>query len=263
LILAIREKYDNKINMIEKELANVQKCLQYDTSLVPERVEHSKLKRPTDVQPTGSRVQNISTDTSPVPEREEHCRLKKPTSAAPTNGSRSQNTSTDTSPVPEREEHCKLKKPRGQNTSTDQTRRIFRDAKLELGQILQSQVWERSPREQRMTEAAFLTIGSRSRIREKSLGKSKNQTVAQPTGSRSVSTDPTGSKRVSTDPTGSRRVSTNPTGSRSVSTDHTGSSSTDQTGCGGQNPSTNHMRRLLQNAKLDLVQMLQRSTSAP
>ena len=211
--------------MIEKELANVQKCLQYDTSLVPERVEHSKLKRPTVAQPTGSRVQNTSTDTSPVPEREEHCRLKKPTSAAPTNGSRSQNTSTDTSPVSEKEEHCKFKKPRGQNTSTDQTRRIFRDAKLELGQILQSQVWERSPREQRMTEAAFLTIGSRSRTREKSFGKSKNQTVAQPTGSRN--------------------------------------SSTDQTGCGSQNPPTDHMRRLLKNAKLDLVQILQRSTSVP
>ena len=242
MILAIREKYDNKINVIEKELANVQKCLQYDTSLVPERVEHSKLKRPTIAQPSGSRVQNTSTDTSPVPEREEHCRLKK---------------------------------PRGQNTSTDQTRRIFRDAKSELGQILQSQVCERSPREQRMTEAAFLTIGSRSRTREKSFGKSINQTVAQPTRSRNVSTDPTGSRKpigsrsVSTGPTGSRSVSTDPAGSRkptgirSVSTEHTGSSSTDQTGCGGQNPSTNHMRRLLQNAKLDLVQILQRSTSVP
>ena len=221
--------------MIEKEIDNVQKCLQYDTSLVPERVEHSKLKRPTVAQPTGSRVQNTSTDTSPVPEREEHCRLKKPTSAAPTNGSRSQNTSTDTSPVPERKEHCKLKKPRGQNTSTDQTRKILRDAKLELGQILQSQVCERSPREQRMTEAAFLTIGSRSRTTAKSFGKSRNQTVAQPNGSKSVSTDHTGSR----------------------------SSSTDQTGCGGQNPSTDHMRRLLQNAKLDLVQILQQSTSVP
>ena len=118
MILAIREKYDNKINVIEKELANVQKCLQYDTSLVPERVEHSKLKRPTVAQSTGSMVQNTATDTSPVPEREEHCRLKMPTSAAPTNESRSQNTSTDTSPVPERKEHSKLKKPRGQNTST-------------------------------------------------------------------------------------------------------------------------------------------------
>ena len=249
--------------MIEKEMANVQKCLQYDTSLVPEReehsrlkrptvaqpirskvqntstdtipvperVKHSKLKRPTVAQPTGNRVQNASTDTTPVPEREEHCRLKKPTSAAPTNGSRRQNTSTDTSPVPERKEHSKLKKPRGQNTSTDQTRRILQDAKSELGQILQSQVCERSPREQRMTEAAFLTIGSRSRTRERSFSKSKNQL----------------------------------TGNRSISTDHTGSrsSSTDQTGCGDQNPSTDHMRRLLQNAKLDLVQMLQRSTSAP
>jgi hypothetical protein len=249
--LTIREKYDNKINMIEKELANVQKCLQYDTSLVPERVKHSKLKRPTVAQPSGSWLQNASPDTNPVPEREEHCRLKMPTSFALTNGSRSQNTSTDTSPVPERKEHCKLKKPRGQNTSTDQTRRIFRDAKSELGQILQSQVWERSPREQRMTEAAFLTIGSRSRTREKSFSKSKNQTVTQPAESRSVSTNPTGSRK--------------PTGSRSVSTDHTGSrnSSTDQTGCGGQNSSTDHMRRLLQNAKLDLVQILKRSTSVP
>ena len=119
--------------------------------------------------------------------------------------------------------------------STHQTSRTLRDAKSELGQILQSQVCERSPREQRMTEAAFLTIGSRSRTREKSFGKSKNQTVAQPTGSRSVSTDHTGSR----------------------------SSSTDQTRCGGQNPSTDHMRRLLQNAKLDLVQILQRSTSVP
>ena len=210
------------MNMIEKELANVQKCLQYDTSLVPE-----------------------------------HCRLKKPTSVAPTNGSRSQNTSTDTCPVPEREEHCKLKKPRGQNTSTDQTKRILRDAKLELGQILQSQVCERSPREQRMTEATFLTIGNRSRTKEKSFVKAKNQTVTQPTRSRNVSTDPTGSRKpteirsVSTDPTGSRK----PTGSRS--------SSTDQTGCGSQNPSTDHMRRLLQNAKLDLVQILKRSTSVP
>ena len=229
--MAIREKYDNKLNVIEKEMANVQKCLQYDTSLVPEKVEHSKLKRPTVAQPTGSRVQNTFTDTSPVSEREEHCELRKPTSVAPTNGSRSQNTSTDTSPVPEREEHSKLKEASGQNTSTDQTRRILRDAKFELGQILQSQVCERSPREQRMTEAAFLTIGSRSRTRE----KSKNQTVAKPTGSRSVSTDHTGSR----------------------------SSSTDQTGCGGQNPSTDHMRRILQNAKLDLVQILQRSTSVP
>ena len=127
----------------------------------------------------------------------------------------------------------------------------MRDAKLELGQILQSQVCERSPREQRMTEAAFLTIGNRSRTREKSFGKSKNQTVAQPTGSRKVSTDPTGSRK----PTGSRSVSTDPTGSRSSSTDHTGS--------GSQNPSTDHMRRLLQNAKLDLVQILKRSTSVP
>ena len=256
------------MNMIEKELANVQKCLQYDTSLVPE-----------------------------------HCRLKKPTSVAPTNGSRSQNTSTDTCPVPEREEHCKLKKPRGQNTSTDQTRRILRDAKLDIVQILQSQVCERSPREQKMTEATFLTIGNRSRTKEKSFGKAKNQTVTQPTRSRNISTDPTGSRKptgsrsVSTDhtgsrkptvrtreksfcksksqtvaqPTGKRSVSTdptgsrNPTGSRSVSTYHTGnrSSSTDQNGCGGQNPSTDHMRRLLQNAKLDLVQILKRSTSVP
>ena len=252
--------------MIEKEMANIQKCLHYDTSPIPERLEHSKLKRPTVAQPTGSRVQNTPTDTSLVPEREEHFKFKKPTSVAPTNGSRSQNTSTDTSPVPQREEHCNLKKPRGQNTSTDQTRRILRDAKLELGQILQSQVCERSPREQRMTEAAFLTIGSRSRTRDKSLGKSKNP-VAQPTGSRNVSTDPTGSRKptgsrsISTDPTGSRK----PTGCRSVSTDHTGnrSSSTDQNGCGGQNPSTDHMRRLLQNAKLDLVQILKRSTSVP
>ena len=196
--------------MIENEMANIQKCLHYDSSPIPERVEHSKLKRPTVAQPTGSR---------------------------------------------------------GQNTSTDQTRRILQNAKLELGQILQSQVCERSPREQRMTEAAFLTIGSRSRTREKSFGKSKNQTVAQPTGNRKVSTDPTGSRNptgsrsISTDPTGSRK----PTGCRSVSTDHTGSrnSFTDQTGCGGQNPSTDHMRRLLQNAKLDLVQILKRSTSVP
>ena len=247
--------------MIEKELANVQKCLQYDTSLVPERMEQSKLKRPTVAQPTGNRVQNASTDTTPVPEREEHFRLKKPTSVAPTNGSRSQNTSSDTSPVPERKEHCKLKKPMGQNTSTDRTRRIFRDAKSELGQILQIQVFERSPREQRMTEAAFLTIGSRSRTKEKSFGKSKNQAVVQPTRSRNVSTGPTGTRSVSTDPTGIRK----PSGSRSVSTDHIGSrnSSTDQTGCGSQNPSTDHMRRLLQNAKLDLVQILKRSTSVP
>ena len=57
MILAIREKYDNKLNMIEKEMANVQKYLQYDqeydTSLVPERLEHSKLKNP--------RGQNTST----------------------------------------------------------------------------------------------------------------------------------------------------------------------------------------------------------
>ena len=216
--------------MIEKEMANVQKCLQYDTSLVPEREEHSRLKRPTVAQPTGSKVQNTSTDTIQVPERVKHSKLKRPTVAQPTR-SRVQNTSTDTSPVPERKEHSKLKKPRGQNTSTDQTRRILQDAKSELGQILQSQVCERSPREQRMTEAAFLTIGSRSRTRERSFSKSKNQL----------------------------------TGNRSISTDHTGSrsSSTDQTGCGDQNPSTDHMRRLLQNAKLDLVQMLQRSTSAP
>jgi hypothetical protein len=228
--LSIREKYDNKLNMIEKEIANVQKCLQYDTSLVPEREEHSRLKRPTVAQPIRSKVQNTSTDTIPVPERVKHSKLKRPTVAQPT-GSRVQNTSTDTSPVPERKEHSKLKKPRGQNTSTDQTRRILQDAKSELGQILQSQVCERSPREQRMTEAAFLTIGSRSRTRERSFSKSKNQL----------------------------------TGNRSISTDHTGSrsSSTDQTGCGDQNPSTDHMRRLLQNAKLDLVQMLQRSTSAP
>ena len=216
--------------MIEKEMANVQKCLQYDTSLVPEREEHSRLKRPTVAQPIGSKVQNTSTDTIPVPERVKHSKLKRPTVAQPTR-SRVQNTSTDTSPVPERKEHSKLKKPRGQNTSTDQTRRILQDAKSELGQILQSQVCERSPREQRMTEAAFLTIGSRSRTRERSFSKSKNQL----------------------------------TGNRSISTDHTGSrsSSTDQTGCGDQNPSTDQMRRLLQNAKLDLVQMLQRSTSAP
>ena len=61
--MVIREKYDNKLNVIEKEIANVQKCLQYDTSLVPERVENSKLKRPTVAQLTGSRVQNTSTDT--------------------------------------------------------------------------------------------------------------------------------------------------------------------------------------------------------
>ena len=82
-----------------------------------------------------------------------HSKLKRPTVAQPT-GSMVQNTATDTSPVPEREEHFRLKKARGQNTSTDQTRRILRDAKFELGQILQSQVCERSPREQRMTEAA-------------------------------------------------------------------------------------------------------------
>ena len=175
--------------MIEKEMANVQKCLQYGTSLVAERVEQSKLKRPTVSQPTRSRVQNTSIDSNPFPEMQENSKLKKPTSVA----------------------------------------------KLELGQILQSQVCERSPREQRMTEAAFLTIGSRSRTREKSFGKSRNQTVAQPNGSKSVSTNHTGSR----------------------------SSSTDQTGCGGQNPSTDHMRRLLQDAKLDLVQILQRSTSAP
>ena len=200
--------------MIENEMANIQKCLHYDSSPIPERVEHSKLKRPTVAQPTGSR---------------------------------------------------------GQNTSTDQTRRILQNAKLELGQILQSQVCERSPREQRMTEAAFLTIGNRSRTREKSFGKSKNQTVAQPTGNRHVSTDPTGSRKptgsrsVSTDPTGSRSSSTDQNGSRSSSTDQNGSRSvsTYQTGCRGQNPSTDHMRRLLQNAKLDLVQILKRSTSVP